>query len=461
MFQWVVIIFTLIGSFVLSDAIKGQKRFNLTPFAFASFLFMIVVLPGLKSVWHVPYICGKFLLAMFLLNGLPRIDRVYNASWKSFLLFYAYMYAIGFTGLYVLEMSSQYLQVLLLGFGVGFFLAAWCCRTEGSMRRVIAAVVTLALVVIVKNIFDGSFSSEMLDDQGRLMLYSDLTGEFGSSTEVNGIALDMDLLLPFTLLAMLSPMRIRIPFWLKTLGYAAFIGICLVIIRTGSRNGALGILPCLIYFVAPSPNESIRIKRIISIIAAMACLAVFVMVSMKGAETVRSVNYLVNYKAAMANNEQYFENKGDALTSGRFLLYRHVLESMTPLQIVFGAGYGMAEQATFVSKNVAVEEREYLLAHRTRVGAGNMHSVFMTVFFRTGIIGSMLFFIFVAKVFAEGRKMGGRGRMALLFFSIWLMTGLGESSGMTAARTSILAGFAMGLLGHVRITNSELMDNLY
>lgn len=451
MFQWIVVIATFFGSLIFANLIRPRNRLVIMPIAFAFDLLALSVLPSIGGVFHALYIFGKFVIWMLLLNGMPRIDLSNNPSWKSFLIFYSYMYVAGFFGLYVLEMSAQYINILLTAFGVGYFLSSWCCRTEGSVQKLLVATTLACVVVVVHQYFLGGFSASTLDDSGRQMLLDEATGKLATSTGVNGLALIMDVLLPFSLLAGLSPMNIRCPAWIRIAGMASFILIGLVIVRTGSRNGAFGLVPCFIYFLSSTRNANAKARRLfIGVVAGM--IIVFGSLFM-----MRNVGYIRAFDI-MANEQMGYASRGDVMTSGRLSLYERLFKEMSPLQVVVGAGYNTADAATFVSKNVAEGDREYMLAHRTRVGPGNMHSMYMTVFFRSGVVGSLLFFAFILKTIKEARRMGGRGRLALMFLSIWLLTGLGESAGMTSGSTSILAGFAMGLLGRKQIRNPELWD---
>ncbi len=88
----------------------------------------------------------------------------------------------------------------------------------------------------------------------------------------------------------------------------------------------------------------------------------------------------------------------------------------------------------------------------------NAHSIFMTIFYRTGIVGMMLFVIFVFVFFAQAKQMGFRGKIAKFFMLCFLLTGVGESWGMNGGATAILAGFAIGLLPRRPATNSEFHE---
>ena len=126
-------------------------------------------------------------------------------------------------------------------------------------------------------------------------------------------------------------------------------------------------------------------------------------------------------------------------------MYQMNLATMSATEKLFGKG-GM--NSLYTSRGERI----------TRFRGANAHSIYMTIFYRTGFMGIMLFAIFVFVFFAQAKRMGFRGNMAKFFMLCFLLTGVGESWGMNGGATAILAGFAMGLLSRRPATNSEFHE---
>jgi len=128
-------------------------------------------------------------------------------------------------------------------------------------------------------------------------------------------------------------------------------------------------------------------------------------------------------------------------------MYKRIIGEMTPMQKIFGRGL------------VSVTGKYYHEAYgRSRSLSGNDHSGYVSIFARSGFVGSFLFAIFVINFFLTARRCGDRGRLAIFLLMMWAVGCIGESWGMNGGRTAILAGMGIGLVTRRRIVNTELWD---
>ena len=125
---------------------------------------------------------------------------------------------------------------------------------------------------------------------------------------------------------------------------------------------------------------------------------------------------------------------------------------MTPLQKAFGAGFSLEKQDYTFDKETGTYVRVI------RPVSINYHSMLVTIFIRTGYVGSLLYLIFFIKLIRQALRSGDRGKIALLLLGCWLLPGLGESWPMGGG-LAILAGFAMGLVSNRPVTNPELQSS--
>ena len=123
-------------------------------------------------------------------------------------------------------------------------------------------------------------------------------------------------------------------------------------------------------------------------------------------------------------------------------MYLNNIEQMTFIEILFGKG---GVNSLYSHKGDRI----------VRFRGVNAHSIYVTIFYRSGILGVMLFVVFLFVFWAQAKRLGYRGHMAKFLLLVWLLTGVGESWGMNGGATAVLAGFAIGLLSRRPATNSE------
>lgn len=381
---------------------------------------------------------------MVMCNGFPRRDLRNNPVVQPYLLFFAYMVCVGCFGYHVTIGLSDYFRELMV-YGCGYFMASWACRTEGAFRRLLVAMMIGAYFVIAYTAMHGGFSSSVIAEGGRGVLAADLVEKGMVHDNANSVALRLDCILPFLLILFLLPVRKAGDKVIRMISGIALIIFALLLIRTGSRGGTLALAACSWYFLYSTRNTNVRQRRIALGIVVGGILSIAVFFTMKGADQIRALNFSSKQYA------NYYYTKMDAITSGRWGHFEKLISRMTPLQKAFGAGFSLDKQDYTFDR----ESGTYVKV--VRPVAINYHSMLVTIFIRTGYVGSLLYLIFFIKLIRQALRCGERGKMALLLLGCWLLPGLGESWPM-AGGLAILAGFAMGLVSNRPATNSELQN---
>lgn len=447
LFQWIVLIATCLGSIFLKSILNRRTRVFLMPWCIAYTLAVIATVGSIGGFLHFFFMVLNYVIIMVLCNGFSSEETRFNPAWKSFLLFYAYMFGAVFFGLYPLQGACSYLMALVSTFYVGFSLATWVCRQEGALDRLTFTVTIAGLVVCFYSIIHGGLSVSALDANGRGGLDIN-TFEEGVKQNVNYLALTLDMLLPFLTLAVVHQCNTKKTMLRLIMAVAALVVVTLMLIRTGARNGALGLFPCIWYFISSKNKRFSKGQKILGGIVIALILATGVSITMKGSGHLRAFSFFSN-----DTFQSQFQDKADYLTSGRISMYRNLYDLMSPVQRIFGAGYSVVNSDWVFDKELGMEVRQ------TRISAGNAHSMYVQVFMRSGWLGVALFLVFILKTFVQGRRLGERGKIGLMFFGVWLMTGVGEAWGMAGGSISILAGFGVGMLTLGRVNNSEVMDS--
>ena len=433
MFDIVVFVATLIGSVIFAKSLSASARNVMVPLALAYYLLVIVVIGavGTSGLVHFLFTSMNFVPVMIMCDGLNAKEWHGNAAWKAFVFFYVYMTIIGLTGYLPMSCTMFYLQSFLNTFAAGYFVARWVCRTEGGLRKLVVPLIGVAIVAIIYYVQNQRLLSNELDVYGRMDV-SELIDD-DHVVNVNGIALRIDAILPFLLLAFFY---VRKYLFVKYVALASAIILGLLLVRTGSRNGTLVLLPCIWYFLHASVRGRLKMKYVVALIIVGVIFTVGVLFTNKGVNIIRAFDFSGESQMGIEYSAM------DRISTGRWSMYQQGLSYMSPTAKIFGKG-GM--NSLYSSKGERI----------VRFRGANAHSIYMTIFYRSGLVGILLFVIFLCVFFAEAKKMGFRGNMAKFFMLCYLLTGIGESWGMNGGATAILAGFAIGLISRRPATNSE------
>lgn len=444
MFDWIVIITTIIGSLLLSRVFNSKQKMWLVPFCIMYSMGLVTTAGSIGGFAHFMFTVWNFVVVMVLCNGFPSSDWKGNPVWKAFLFFGVYMFIIVFTGYFPIIGACRYINEFVTTFAAGYFLSCWMCKNPNALNRVQVFVLIAAWFAIIYAIRHGGLNPALLDASGRAALDSDSLEE-GVTQNVNHTALTLSCLLPFLVTLMLKPAEKIGESFVKWAASAAFVIIVLMIIRTGSRNGALAFIPCIWYFFNASKKKGRLAVQIFLAVFIFAAIAVGLKLVMRNASSIRAFDFLGQSGA------EIYETAGDALTSGRISMYKSNLDNMSVIEKLVGKGFMMSDNVW------SFDRKTGLYVKNRKLTSGNAHSMYMTVFYRSGFIGVFLFVVFLVKAIRQGLRLGNRGRIGLVFLGVWLMTGVGEAWGMIGGHSAILAGIAMGLFTNNVVQNPELM----
>lgn len=434
--QSLVVIFFVILALLWGLLVPLRIRSKIMPWALCILIFNGACSALMTGLLRVFYALGNYGSFAILNNGydVGRLNR--NLTWRCFLLFWTYMVLSCFWGSYVYDGVFFWINVLFTSFSIGYFLSTWVMRTEGALGKLLWSVTLTSCFIMFVYLKKGGL--DVVDaadiEAARAGLNVDYIGD-GVDQNVNSVALQMLCLIPWLLVAMLFDVRTRCRKLLRIVAGSCLLLAGIVLVRTGARNGALGLLPSIWYFLFSATNHLKRWKRfaVFALVSVAFCVAVaFVMRD----APIRFINFFVEQETSGYSTTE------DAITSGRVGMWKRHWEMMSPVQKIFGRGM----------------DKYDMNAETGRVHPGNAHNMFMTVFYNSGFVGIALFAVVVFLCVKHGFKCGDRGRIALFFIGTWFFSGAGESWGMVGGTTALLAGFGMGLLIDKRqITNSEFL----
>lgn len=433
----IVVVATLLGCFLVRSMFSKQVLDRIIPWMFA-YTFLVICVVGTvetkSGVFHFFITALNFIPVLIICSRYRLQDVRRNPTWATFVLFYAYMVVIAFTGYYPIDGPAYFVQIFLTSFLTGHCVARWCCQTEGALRKLLMPLLLVSVVCVAYYVFNmGALSAQTLDDLGRIEL-GEVDSETANVFNPNQLALIFCSILPFVLLSFKWTGRWAIVQKLVALACTLLLG--LVLVRTGSRNGALGLLPSAWYFIHLSKSGKINGRYLVLGIAIGFIFLLGVFMTNKGVEKIRFFDF-------QGSQQEFYGDTLNRMSTGRWEMYHNSIAKMTSRQKCFGAG-------------AALSQYSHMGELVTRFRGGNAHSIYVTVFLRTGFIGTLLFLIVIVQFFVNVRRIGRvRGQIAMMLFSIWLMTGVGESSGMLGGLTAILAGMGMGLVSLKPAINSE------
>lgn len=440
MFQVVIVVAMILGSLAIASLTRERQKEKTIPFSLGYRLAVVATIGTVAGFFHFAFTAFGFVIVMIGCNGFPRQDLKRNPAATAFLVFYLYMIVVACFGLYPVAGICDYM-ISLMTYASGYFTASWACRTEGGLRKVLGAALVASFVIVGYALIHGGFAADVVHDGARGVLAVDLIDEEGGGGNPNYTALTLDCTLPFLLILLLMPARTAKENLYRMLSAATFIAISLLLVRTGSRNGCLSLLPCAWYFVYSTRHHSVRMRRIALGLVVLAIGTMGVFFTMRQATEIRAFH--------ISTESRGFDSAMDALTTGRWGFYQACLDKMSPMEKIFGKGFSLDVQDYRFNRLTGVFEKV------DRPRSQNYHSMYVTIFIRSGAVGSLLFLIFLIKVIAQAMKCGDRGRMAILLLGGWMLPGVGEAWGIGQA-LAILAGFATGLVSLRPALNSEL-----
>lgn len=432
MHQLVVVCFTIGLSFLWRMIATKKMRDAIMPWTFAYVFLNMSCIAFMPGFLHTIIAITNYLATVILIDGFAAGDRHRNGSWTVFLLFWSYMILSCFWGSYALQGVFFWLNAFIISYASGYYFSRWVVNTEGGMRRTLYCFVCLACVMAVLYARHGGVSAVDASVQGGRATFNAETMYEDAPMNENYTALAMLCYIPVLLVALFQTVRTKKEKIIRLLSFVTLIFSALVLVRTGSRNGAVGLLPSLWYFLFSTTNKLQRRKRFLLIAFVSILFLPIVSYTMRGAEKFRIIDFSTKSDNVNASSES-------VLTSGRSEIWLMHIEEMSAVECLVGRGF-----------------REYNRTSSGRVSAGNAHSSIMTVFYNSGLIGLLLMLFFILHSIKLAFKFEDRGRIALLFIGTWFFSGAAESLPVQGGVAGVLAGLGMGLLC-IRPKNSELM----
>lgn len=420
--SWFGIIFVLVLAVIFSRIFPQRTRDKWLPIVFAYVIWSDSTgrfFAGNAIIYYSSFFLA-FIAYAFLLCDLHQMELRRNNVWKVFLVFFIWFMVATLFGDYILlGLKATILQLrIVLG---GFAVMAWGMRNPQNMERVFRWTTLAATLCALQFAKYGSWSAaELADAEGRMVLDAVSTG---IDANVNGIALTVSAILGFPAIYLLHKWDWKREKIIKYGSIVALLTLSLVLIRTGSRNGGLALVALVGYYLFGKTNIKIYQKMLLLVVVSIALA--FLLSKVVGDVEIRAFRFISQEEVDRGN-----------YGSGRTEFYKRLYNDMTPLQKVVGEGAPIEVLASTGIRHIA-----------------NCHSMYMQVLKQSGWVGVALLLFFIFYCSFVGRKGGVIGTMGLLFFSIWVLTGVGEASNMTGGYGNYGLGFAIALCGGARYYN--------
>ncbi len=406
----------IIFSWIFKATIPQRIRDKITPWVLAGLLTWTAITPFVPTRIFFFGVLFYYLAISFLTDGYSLRMCSRNGVLLLFLLFWGWMLVSMFFGKYAMICFSQYLIILFELISVGYFVGMWALRTPGGMERIVRAAAVCFTLVTFFYIVTGSLSPEAMDANMRAGVNVEgLSADIADrKSNVNWIGLSMIGLLPYLFLYVLGKQQYTRMKWMKIVGVVNVLVLTLLLIRTGARNACLGLLPIAWYFIFAKSGGN-RAKRM----AIFSVLVIFLGL------------LIVLTTSSISNLRVFSYEKGTDLnqfSSGRIDWYINYYNSAKVGERWFGSG-GYVD-----------------ITETGQIVLGNYHSVYFQIFRQSGYVGSLLFALFAIGLMVRSVRMGTMGRLALMLFGVWALTGVGEAQPiLRGGSTKVLLGLAVAL----------------
>lgn len=397
----IVIIVSL--SLIFKALVRGRLRNRITPICIAYLFFHICALPLTIGASHFLMMVAYFLSMSFLLDwgSIPTVRK--NRPMLIWLIFWGY-----------LTISSFWCEAPLLGvfwfinchielFLVGYFAGGWMLRVENGWRKCLVPFLISSSLIVILYMRNG-FGVEV-DMTGRGG-FGEGTFEEGTGFNVNDVGLAIGAVLSFAsciIVENLNLKNIKRKDSLLLISQVIVATTLLVfLVKTGSRNSATMIIPLLYYLFTAGSNHSRswKIKKAIMPCVLIAIASCVVWITMKGVYSIRA--FTINLDGGSFD--------WNVATTGRMGEYEWFLSDMSGIDWLVGKG-----------PKINRIPGEPLMV-------GGCLSVYVTLLRNGGVFGMVLLFIAFLSLISAGSKGGSRGKIAILLFGAWALTGLGEGA---------------------------------
>lgn len=413
--------FSLAMALVCGMIIRPATRNKWTPAMFAYMLWWYLggnIFAGMMSVtiYRILWLL-QFVPMSFLLSGFRIWQWRTNGAATAFLVFFFWFFISAFWGEgsvgEIVRLHFKILRMVVVGVAVG----SWAISTQNGFVRLIKAVTIAAFVTALFYVRYGNWSAAtMAHAQGRMVF--DTSAMVGDEEQIRGVfnvnrfALLGTAMLPFPFFFMLESWRIKNENRLKWMAVVSVLVLTMVVLKTGSRNGGLGLLPLAWYFVFA--KTTLKGPKKIAIMIGLSIVMLGLGVKLMQGSELRVFKFKEDVGA--------FEEVGTG--RGRFIVNWY--ERMSGQQHVVGMGVPWGERLENGSRSPM-----------------NCHSMYLNIFVQSGYVGLALLCLFwMYSTIRLLRRHDRLGHIAILLVAVWFLTGSGE-----AANISPSAGYSKFGLG--------------
>lgn len=432
--QFIVVCMTIVLSLSWRMLAPKKLRDFMMPWTFAYLFFNFSCICFMPGMYHTVVAITNYLATAILVDGFATGDKHRNGSWGAFLCFWAYMIFSCIYGYHKFMGMVFWINAFLVSYGSGYYFSRWLVNNPHGMKKLQIAFIFFTCVMACLYISHGGVAA--VDETGRATLDLE-TMHADAIVNENHTAMMMLAFIPFLIVFLFADIRMMNEKLCKVIVFCGLVFCGVVLFRTGSRNGAVGLLPSLWYVLFSTTNKMKRKKRILLFVIATIVFVPIMLHTMRGAGRLRIFDF------SGAELERTSMEKADMVSSGRWTMWKMHVDNMSALDCIIGRGI----------------EKKHYIASRGQATVGNAHSAFMTVFYNSGFVGLLLLFAFLMHSLFLGLSMGDRGRIALLMIGTWLLCGVGESLPIQGGTPGVLAGLGMGLLCAGPVKDEMLMNN--
>ena len=412
-----VVIFVMSACF--SALVRGRVRDKLTPWFFAFQVIYPNIVVFIGGAAHVFVMIAYWVSMAFLCDGFKLQAFRKNPTFSLFMVFWGYLTFTGVLSSSIYFGVLWYVNVLVELILVGYFVGIWTLKFEDGMIRLLKPLVLLS-VISFYFYFKYGFGSA-LDHTGRGLLDRNLMEE-DKWMNVNQIGLSIGPIVVSLLVYVMLQINIRdgrhafSQKFFKTWSIVMLVVSVYLLIRTGSRNACLALLPC-VYFAIKGIDgrRSSVIKRYATIGLIVLSAVIVIHHFMREAAEIRAFKFMESGQVLDL----------DAMSSGRTGEFIVFLQPMEGIDYIIGQGP---------------------LVSKSGNGVGGALSVYVTLFRFCGLIGLVLLSIFMLKMSGNAFSSDGIRRIAFLLFAVWAITGVAEGSNIRRGYTmTMLLGMSLAL----------------
>lgn len=431
------IIVLIAMSLVFKALLPPKTRDSIVPWCFALLLLNGNMVPFTSGITHFLLLCFYFVSMSILLDGFDVNLFRRNKVLTAFFWFWGCLTVTSFWSEDIYWGVCYWFGALLELLMVGYFAGMWAMRTPDGLRKLLMPTVYLWPISLLFYIKSGF--AVALDSAGRGAIDAELI-EQGMGNNVNdvGLALDAIIAVGVVLLLMLMVYRHYVSRngWRRLFIIFAVVTATYLLIRTGSRNASLAIFPCL-YFAYKTTTMKKKAK-VFFMLGAICLILIVLVKTFMLSETTQIRSFTL-----MESGGEFDINQA---TSGRWGEFEGYLSNMKGAESIIGKGLLFYDNPE--NKGLKV--------------VGGALSVYVNVIVYAGFIGLFFMIIYYTVQWREGARHGFYGQVAILFFSVWAITGLGESQGLRrGAGLRLLQGVSLALCSNLRFRSTEYDNYCY